>query len=874
MLSYRPGKKMDKKMKDSYFVLQDSRLTWYKDASLGKALDERDMRGLFVSDSCICESIKTFALSLSDRKDKNPVRLCLHADSFEDHAKWLTMLQMATGNYETKAPEPANAGASAGVSTQTPAVEQHVPAKLTRAEKRVQVLDEIIKTERGYVSDLDIVLGSFLTPLRAAVPAAALVRLFSNIESIYALHAPLLDELEALVDRGGLESADVAPLYISRASSLGRYSEYLAANAVHVETLAALCADYPAFAEIVARAEEGPECRSLRLPAFLLAPLQRLTKYPLLFRELKRFSDESAPNYGKLEDLITLYSQAAAAVNKSLLPGGGEAAELFKLDPREVEHQRRLQAVLRLPGNARCADCGAAQPDWVAVSFGTIICVRCAGLHRNFPANFVSRVRCVRTDSFMERQVRLVEAIGNTNASRIYEANMESWVSYPTARDADSTIAAFALDKYCHRKWFDEAAYLDILQRAGVSLQQSDTQSSAAAIRERVGTLFTRPPEAGGAAGDSVLREGWLHKQKYGKWRRRWFVLTASELAYFDDPKRAALGRENGRIALARTVCRAEADAEHGGLPFVFTLRTPERVYILRAESDDERVRWVGALAPAADAAAAASAPEALQLHEVAVDDWPRQETPRAEVTAALSPPDAFGGETVLGFQALSITLQPGTEPTPRVLLLFASFCAVARAVVDPLNADKTLLVQATRHAYSDVLLLNVPDVPGFVCDTLTLMDFESGVTYALHCRSASAKAELSRELTDLVAPVTARLLLDEASERMEVAREAMRVLSHAKPYPSALLVQNGADATLTVSEVSLLALDALLGDSPHEAHASPADNEAIVVQLATELGDLERSTAQAGAALHKIRAKVKLAKKRARRAARTNTVI
>jgi hypothetical protein len=39
-------------------------------------------------------------------------------------------------------------------------------------------------------------------------------------------------------------------------------------------------------------------------------------------------------------------------------------------------------AVRALPGNGRCADCGQQHPQWASVSFGTLFCLECSGVHR------------------------------------------------------------------------------------------------------------------------------------------------------------------------------------------------------------------------------------------------------------------------------------------------------------------------------------------------------------------------------------------------------------------------------------------------------------------------------------------------------------
>ena len=41
------------------------------------------------------------------------------------------------------------------------------------------------------------------------------------------------------------------------------------------------------------------------------------------------------------------------------------------------------QAIVRaMPGNDKCAECGMKNPQWASVSFGTVFCLECSGVHR------------------------------------------------------------------------------------------------------------------------------------------------------------------------------------------------------------------------------------------------------------------------------------------------------------------------------------------------------------------------------------------------------------------------------------------------------------------------------------------------------------
>ena len=49
--------------------------------------------------------------------------------------------------------------------------------------------------------------------------------------------------------------------------------------------------------------------------------------------------------------------------------------------------QNQTECVSRLlreiPGNDRCAECSAAEPDWASLNLGILMCIECSGAHRN-----------------------------------------------------------------------------------------------------------------------------------------------------------------------------------------------------------------------------------------------------------------------------------------------------------------------------------------------------------------------------------------------------------------------------------------------------------------------------------------------------------
>lgn len=73
-----------------------------------------------------------------------------------------------------------------------------------------------------------------------------------------------------------------------------------------------------------------------------------------------------------------------------------------------------FKALRSLPGNGKCADCGAKNPEWGSISLGTLFCSTCSGEHRGLGTH-ISRVRSIKMDSWSADQVNRMKKGGNEN---------------------------------------------------------------------------------------------------------------------------------------------------------------------------------------------------------------------------------------------------------------------------------------------------------------------------------------------------------------------------------------------------------------------------------------------------------------------------
>ncbi|XP_027632011.1 guanine nucleotide exchange factor DBS isoform X2 [Tupaia chinensis] len=180
---------------------------------------------------------------------------------------------------------------------------------------RRHVMNELLDTERAYVEELLCVLEGYAAemenPLMAHLIPSGLHNkkgvLFGNMEEIYHFHHRVfLRELESYLDCPEL----VGRCFLERMEDFQIYERYCQ-NKPRSESLWRQCSDCPFF-----------QCQrklyhKLGLDSYLLKPVQRVTKYQLLLKEMLKYS-KNCEGAEDLQEALSSILGILKAVNDSM----------------------------------------------------------------------------------------------------------------------------------------------------------------------------------------------------------------------------------------------------------------------------------------------------------------------------------------------------------------------------------------------------------------------------------------------------------------------------------------------------------------------------------------------------------------------------
>ncbi|TMS16970.1 Phosphatidylinositol 3,4,5-trisphosphate-dependent Rac exchanger 2 protein [Larimichthys crocea] len=190
---------------------------------------------------------------------------------------------------------------------------------------RVCVLNEVLKTERDYVGTLEF-LSVFLhrlnqyaaTKIDKNITEETVKVLFSNIEEILAVHKDFLSMVEELLQPDPHAHHEIGRCFLHFRSRFQIYDEYCGNHEKAQRLLLELNKIRSVRTCLLnCMLLGGRKNTEVPLEGYLVAPIQRICKYPLLLRELLKRTPRKHNDYALVQESLQVMKAVCSSINEA-----------------------------------------------------------------------------------------------------------------------------------------------------------------------------------------------------------------------------------------------------------------------------------------------------------------------------------------------------------------------------------------------------------------------------------------------------------------------------------------------------------------------------------------------------------------------------
>ncbi|KYQ92149.1 pleckstrin (PH) domain-containing protein [Tieghemostelium lacteum] len=190
------------------------------------------------------------------------------------------------------------------------------------SQKRKNIADEILQTERVYVGKLKVIVEVYLAPLKAALDTShppltsdQIQTIFGEIVTIYNYNSHFLTRLEERMKQQA-SSIVFGDIFISIIDFLKTYSVYINNYTKSLKTLENVRKS-STIDQLFLQYGTNPACDSLDLNSLLIMPVQRIPRYILLLTEIIKNTDKESQDYANLNKALSKMKDLATEMNEN-----------------------------------------------------------------------------------------------------------------------------------------------------------------------------------------------------------------------------------------------------------------------------------------------------------------------------------------------------------------------------------------------------------------------------------------------------------------------------------------------------------------------------------------------------------------------------
>uniref|UniRef100_A0A8B9GG92 Intersectin-1 n=1 Tax=Amazona collaria TaxID=241587 RepID=A0A8B9GG92_9PSIT len=199
----------------------------------------------------------------------------------------------------------------------------HLLDMLTPTERKRQgYIHELIVTEENYVNDLQLVTEIFQKPLMESelLTEKEVAMIFVNWKELIMCNIKLLKALRVRKKMSGekMPVKMIGDILTAQLPHMQPYIRFCSCQLNGAALIQQKTDEVPEFKEFVKRLAMDPRCKGMPLSSFLLKPMQRVTRYPLIIKNIIENTPENHPDHSHLKHALEKAEELCSQVNEGV----------------------------------------------------------------------------------------------------------------------------------------------------------------------------------------------------------------------------------------------------------------------------------------------------------------------------------------------------------------------------------------------------------------------------------------------------------------------------------------------------------------------------------------------------------------------------
>ncbi|XP_048861414.1 intersectin-2-like [Brienomyrus brachyistius] len=188
--------------------------------------------------------------------------------------------------------------------------------------KRQGYIHELIETEERYMADLQLVLEVFYKPMSESgrLTDVEMAMIFVNWKDLIMSNTKLHKALRVRKKTGGekMPVQMIGDILASELSHMQAYIRFCSCQLNGAALLQQKTDKEPEFKDFLKKIATDHRCKGMPLSSFLLKPMQRITRYPLIIKNILENTPENHLDHGHLREALDRAEELCLQVNEGV----------------------------------------------------------------------------------------------------------------------------------------------------------------------------------------------------------------------------------------------------------------------------------------------------------------------------------------------------------------------------------------------------------------------------------------------------------------------------------------------------------------------------------------------------------------------------